>query len=67
MTPLNPTDRLAVELEAQQWNQVLALIAEGPYRVAAPLMQQLQTQLQPPAPAPAYPREVVAGLAGPTS
>ena len=48
MEPLNPTDRLTVELEAQQWNQVLALIAEGPFRVAAPLMQTVQQQLQNP-------------------
>lgn len=45
MTPLNPTDRLAVTLEAQQWNQVLAFVGEGPYRIAAPLMQALQEQL----------------------
>jgi hypothetical protein len=61
MIPLNPTDRLTVELEAQQWNQVLGLIAEGPYRVSAPLMQALQAQLQNP---PAPPRNVFPMEAG---
>jgi hypothetical protein len=55
--PFNPTDRLTVELEAQQWNQVLALIAEGPFRVAAPLMQTLQEQLQNPKTPRVFPRE----------
>ena len=44
--PLNPTDRLSVSLEAQQWNQILALVAEGSYRVAAPLIQALHEQLR---------------------
>ena len=48
MTPLNPTDRLTVELEAQQWNQVLTLIATGRFCDVANLMQIVQSQLQNP-------------------
>jgi hypothetical protein len=40
MTPL------AVTLEAQQWNQILATLNEAPYRVAAPLIQRIGQQLQ---------------------
>lgn len=45
-----PTDRLQASLEAQQWNQVLALLAEGPYRVVMPIMQRLIEQLHHPQP-----------------
>lgn len=44
---MNPTDTLSVTLEAQQWNQVLALVAEGPYRVSAPIIQAMHAQLLP--------------------
>jgi hypothetical protein len=42
---MNPNDQLAVTLEAQQWNVVLATLAEGPFRIVAPLMQEIQRQL----------------------
>lgn len=41
---MTPTDTIPVTLEAQAWNQVLTLLAEGPYRVAAPLIQNIQAQ-----------------------
>jgi hypothetical protein len=41
MTPSQP---LTVTLEAQQWNAVMALLAEGPYRISAPLIQAIQQQ-----------------------
>jgi hypothetical protein len=41
---MTPTDTIPVTLEAQAWNQVLTLLAEGPYRVAAPLIQRIQEQ-----------------------
>ena len=41
MTPQQP---LTVTLEAQQWNAVMALLAEGPYRISAPLIQAIQQQ-----------------------
>jgi hypothetical protein len=43
--PLNPTDLLQATLEAQQWNQVLALVGEGPYRIVEPIIRALQEQL----------------------
>lgn len=48
-------DQLIVSLEAEQWNQVLALIAEGPFRVVAPIIQNMHKQLQ----AQAQPTNVV--------
>jgi hypothetical protein len=48
---LNPNDRLAVTLEAQQWNQVMDVLAMGAYRVVAPLLAEILRQCkdQPPA------------------
>jgi hypothetical protein len=45
MKPFNPTDRLTATLEAQQWNQVLAALGEGPYRIVNPIIQALHDQL----------------------
>jgi hypothetical protein len=39
-----PQQPLTVTLEAQQWNAVMALLAEGPYRISAPLIQAIQQQ-----------------------
>jgi hypothetical protein len=44
---INATDKLMVTLEAQQWNQVLALLMEGPYRVSHPIIQAIHGQLLP--------------------
>lgn len=46
--PFAPTQRLRVELEARQWNDVLALLHEvsAPLRVTAPLVQAIGQQLQ---------------------
>jgi hypothetical protein len=43
---LQPTERVAVELEAQQWNQMLELleIVRAPRRVTSPLVQAIVTQ-----------------------
>jgi len=56
-----PTDRLQASLEAQQWNQVLALLAEGPYRVVMPIMQTLIEQLHHPQPGAAGDNVVAMG------
>lgn len=45
MIPFNPTDRIAATLEAQQWNQVLALLYEEKYRISAPIIHALIPQL----------------------
>ena len=41
---LNPTDQIPVRLEAQQWNQVLMIISEAPWKIAAPLIEQIRSQ-----------------------
>jgi hypothetical protein len=44
-----------VYLDIQQWNAVLAALAEAPYRVSAPLIQAILGQLQHPLPPPPEP------------
>jgi hypothetical protein len=41
---LNATDKIPVTLEAGQWNQVLLILAEGPFRVVAPLIEEIRSQ-----------------------
>ena len=36
--------KLTVVLEAQQWDAVLNVLAEGPYRVTAPLIAAIKQQ-----------------------
>jgi len=46
------TDELAVTLTVAEWNQVLALLSEGLYRVVAPLIGKIHAQCrqqEPPA------------------
>jgi len=45
-TPIPATAMLSVQLEAQQWNAVLAALSDAPYRIAAPLIQAMSEQLQ---------------------
>jgi len=40
------TQPFTVTLEAQQWNAVLAMLTDAPYRVSAPLIQAISEQLQ---------------------
>lgn len=44
---MTPTDKLSVELEMQQWNQLLQLMHEVPVpmRVTLPLVQAITQQL----------------------
>lgn len=39
-----PTDRISVELEAQQWNIVLAAMGEAPWRLADPIIRAISHQ-----------------------
>lgn len=55
MSPVAPTQPFTIQLEAQQWNAVLAAISEAPYRVAAPLVQAISEQLQGQAQQPSLP------------
>ena len=43
---LEPNTQIHIILNAQQWNTVLLQLAEGPYRVVAPLMEAIQRQCQ---------------------
>lgn len=45
-----PTARLTVALEAQQWNQLLGLLHDvpAPLRITQPLVQAIAEQLQRP-------------------
>jgi hypothetical protein len=48
-TPIDPATPIAVTLQAQEWNQLIALVSEtpAPYRVTAPLIQKLGGQISP--------------------
>ena len=51
-----PTDPIAVTLQAQQWNVVLGALAEAPWRVADPLIREIARQAEaPPEPLAAEP------------
>ena len=50
------TDELAVTLTVAEWNQVLALLSEGLYRVVAPLIGKIHTQCRQQEPPPAFAR-----------
>lgn len=59
MQPLDPAAPLAITLHAQQWNMILNVLHDAPYRIAAPLIQaitdQAQAAQQPPPIPPAKP------------
>jgi hypothetical protein len=41
---MEPGDLIPVTLSAAEWNQVLAVLGEGPFRVVAPLITQIHGQ-----------------------
>jgi hypothetical protein len=41
---IDQNTQIAVMLRAQEWNTLMALIAEGPYKIAAPLIAAIQQQ-----------------------
>jgi hypothetical protein len=43
---MHPTQRLSVILTAQEWNNVMALLGEQPFKIAAPLIGQIQSQCE---------------------
>jgi hypothetical protein len=48
-----PDAQLPVVLPAKDWNTVLAVLAEGPYRIVGPVIGEIQRQCMaaaPPAP-----------------
>ena len=46
MQTIEATTPIPVTLQAVQWNQVIAQLTEGPYRIAAPLIQEIAKQTQ---------------------
>ena len=41
---LQPNDELTVRLTAAEWNQVLSVLSDGPFRIVAPLIQKIRDQ-----------------------
>lgn len=41
---LQATDEISVRLSAAEWNQVMAVLGEGPFRVVAPLLAKIRDQ-----------------------
>jgi hypothetical protein len=41
---MDATDTLTVTLTAAEWNQVMGLMAEGPWRIVNPLMLKIHQQ-----------------------
>jgi hypothetical protein len=41
---MSPTDKFPVTLEAQGWEAVMRVLSEAPYRIAAPLIAEIQSQ-----------------------
>jgi hypothetical protein len=39
-----PNDQISVALTASEWNQVLAVLAEGPFKVVMPLITKINEQ-----------------------
>jgi hypothetical protein len=44
MTPINPETPLAVTLTAAEWNQVLAILSDAPYRTVATIIGKITEQ-----------------------
>jgi hypothetical protein len=47
-----PTDDVSVQMTAAEWNQVITILAEGPFRVVAPLIVKIQNHFRPDGAAP---------------
>lgn len=41
---MQPTDKITVVLEAQQWEMAMRAMAKAPYEIVAPLIADIQTQ-----------------------
>jgi hypothetical protein len=40
------TTKLTITLQVSEWNQILAVLADAPYRIVAPLIAQIAGQAQ---------------------
>lgn len=41
-----PTDRIAVTLETQQWNIIIVALAEAPWKLADPILREIKHQAE---------------------
>jgi len=41
---MNVNDVIPVQMNAQEWNTVMSLLAEAPFKLSAPLIQHIQMQ-----------------------
>jgi hypothetical protein len=41
---MKQTDIIAISLDAASWQQVMAILADGPYKLSAPLIHSIQQQ-----------------------
>jgi hypothetical protein len=46
MMPIAPDTPIAVTLQAQEWNMVLGILSDAPYKLVAPIIQKLGEQAQ---------------------
>jgi len=44
--PVEATEKITVTLQAQEWNQLLNVLADAPFKIVAPLIQQITQQAQ---------------------
>ena len=59
--PFEPEEKVSVELQAQQWNVVLAVLSKGPYDAVAPIIQEISKQAAALDPAGVQPVAIGAG------
>lgn len=41
---MSPSDKIQISLEVQAWQIVMNLLVEGPYKLAAPVIAEIQQQ-----------------------
>lgn len=46
MNPIEPTAPLSITLQAQEWNQIIALLGKAPYETVAHLIGKIGEQAQ---------------------
>jgi hypothetical protein len=44
MMPLDPTTEIPIKLQVQQWNVVLEILSNQPWRTVAPLIEAITSQ-----------------------
>lgn len=59
--PFKPSDELVMRFTASEWNQVIAQLQEGPYRLVAPLINKINIQASQQEQAANAPQTVEAG------